>query len=204
MGKFAHLSRLLGRSHPQEACESCLRRCYARSCGGGGTTCRADYCKCLQWQEFSAHCPIVRAQTAKNCYAQLPHPIPSPQFAAPTCGRIFRPQSTGQSTAHPRSRFCSAVEPVRPRPPPSGFRAASADSNTIAGGGGVELNFDGADIQTVAKSVLGDTLGVDFVVDPRVQGSVTLASTGPISRNDVLPVFESALRMSNVAVVRLS
>ena len=96
----------------------------------------------------------------------------------------------------------SAVEPVRPRPPPSGFRAASADSNTIAGGGGVELNFDGADIQTVAKSVLGDTLGADFVVDPRVQGSVTLASTGPISRSDVLPVFESALRMSNVAVVR--
>jgi general secretion pathway protein D len=50
--------------------------------------------------------------------------------------------------------------------------------------------------------VLGDTLAVNFVVDPRVQGNVTLASTGPISRNDVLPVFESALRMSNVAIVR--
>ena len=50
--------------------------------------------------------------------------------------------------------------------------------------------------------MLGDTLGVNFVVDPRVQGNVTLASTGPISRKDVLPVFESVLRMSNVAVVR--
>jgi general secretion pathway protein D len=80
---------------------------------------------------------------------------------------------------------------------------ASADSSTAAeGGGNVELNFDGADIQSVAKSVLGDTLGANFVVDPRVQGNVTLASTGPISRNDVLPVFESALRMSNVAIVR--
>jgi general secretion pathway protein D len=79
---------------------------------------------------------------------------------------------------------------------------ASADPNTGVQGGNVELNFDGADIQSVAKSVLGDTLGANFVVDPRVQGNVTLASTGPISRNDVLPVFESALRMSNVAIVR--
>jgi len=82
--------------------------------------------------------------------------------------------------------------------------SARSSANERWRGAGVEFNFDGADIQTVAKSVLGDTLGVSLVVDPRVQGSVTLASTGPISRNDVLPVFESALRMSNVAVVRLS
>ena len=49
--------------------------------------------------------------------------------------------------------------------------------------------------------MLGDTLGISFVVDPRVQGNVTLASTGPIPRKDVLPVFESVLRMSNAAVV---
>ena len=96
----------------------------------------------------------------------------------------------------------SATEPASPRPPPSDLRMASADSSTIVRGEGVELNFESADIQSVAKSVLGDTLGVNFVVDPRVQGNVTLASTGPISRKDVLPVFESALRMSNVAVVR--
>jgi general secretion pathway protein D len=95
----------------------------------------------------------------------------------------------------------SAIEPAPPRPPPSNVHVASADSATAVGDG-VELNFDGADIQSVAKSVLGDTLGVNFVVDPRVQGNVTLASTAPISRNDVLPVFESALRMSNVAIVR--
>ena len=97
----------------------------------------------------------------------------------------------------------SAIEPAAPpRSAPSDARVASADSAALTGGGGVELNFDGADIQSVTKSVLGDTLGVNFVVDPRVQGNVTLASTGPISRNDVLPVFESALRMSNVAIVR--
>jgi general secretion pathway protein D len=79
---------------------------------------------------------------------------------------------------------------------------ASADGASIGAGGGVEINFERADIQSVAKTLLGDTLGINVVVDPRVQGSVTLAATGPIPRKDVLPVFESVLRMSNVAVLR--
>src|SRR3981189_1692855 len=68
-------------------------------------------------------------------------------------------------------------------------------------GDGVEMNFDGADVQTVAKTLLGDILQLNFVVDPRVQGNVTLASSGPIPRKDVLPAFESVLRMSNAAIV---
>jgi general secretion pathway protein D len=63
------------------------------------------------------------------------------------------------------------------------------------------MNFDGADVQTVAKTLLGDILQLNFVVDPRVQGNVTLASAGPIPRKDVLPAFESVLRMSNAAIV---
>ena len=100
----------------------------------------------------------------------------------------------------------SAAEPApSPAPSPGGptadFRVASADPAAVVRGDGVELNFEGAEIQNVAKTVLGDTLGISFVVDPRVQGNVTLASTGPIPRKDVLPVFESVLRMSNAAVV---
>jgi len=66
----------------------------------------------------------------------------------------------------------------------------------------VEINFDSADVQTVAKFLLGDILQLNFVVDPRVQGHVTLSSAGPIPRKDVLPAFESVLRMSNAAIVR--
>src|SRR5262249_6650407 len=66
---------------------------------------------------------------------------------------------------------------------------------------GVEMNFDGADVQTVAKTLLGDVLKLNYVVDPRVQGSVTLATVGPIPRKEVLPAFESILRMSNAAIV---
>jgi general secretion pathway protein D len=75
-------------------------------------------------------------------------------------------------------------------------------SGVVATGTGVEFNFEGADIPTVAKSLLGDVLGLAFVVDQRVQGTVTLASAGPVARKDVLPIAESVLRMSNAAVVR--
>ena len=58
------------------------------------------------------------------------------------------------------------------------------------------------DVVLDAKTLLGDILQLNFVVDPRVQGNVTLASAGPISRKDVLPAFESVLKMQNAAIVR--
>jgi general secretion pathway protein D len=81
-------------------------------------------------------------------------------------------------------------------------KLASADAGVSLGAYGVQLNFENADIQAVAKSVLGDVLGLNFLIDSRVQGTVTLASVGPIPRKDVLMVFESALRASGAAVVR--
>src|SRR5262245_32204929 len=112
------------------------------------------------------------------------------------------PADNSQQSYEPLLFPGSDVEQAPSRNPRSDYRMASADGVSIGAGGGVEINFERADIQSVAKTLLGDTLGINVVVDPRVQGSVTLAATGPIPRKDVLPVFESVLRMSNVAVLR--
>ncbi len=69
-------------------------------------------------------------------------------------------------------------------------------------GAGIEINFENADIQTVAKTILSDTLGLNVVIDPRVQGTVTLVSAAPIPRKDLMAAFESVMRMSNAAVIR--
>jgi general secretion pathway protein D len=69
-------------------------------------------------------------------------------------------------------------------------------------GDGYELNFENTPVTTVAKVVLGDILGEGYTIDPRVQGTVTLSSGRPVPRRDILFVLESALRVSNVAVVR--
>jgi general secretion pathway protein D len=69
-------------------------------------------------------------------------------------------------------------------------------------GKGYELNFDKAPVLAVVKAILGDILGVGYTIDPRVQGTVTLSSGRPIPRKDLIYVLESALRASNIALVR--
>jgi general secretion pathway protein D len=67
---------------------------------------------------------------------------------------------------------------------------------------GYELNFENTPVTTVAKVVLGDMLGVGYAIDPRVQGTISLASSRPVPKANILFVLESALRMSNAALVR--
>lgn len=84
-------------------------------------------------------------------------------------------------------------------PPPG---AALTERDGVGSGSGYDLNFENAPVATVAKVILGDVLGVGYTIDPRVQGTVTMASVRPIAKADALYVLENALRMSNVALVR--
>jgi general secretion pathway protein D len=79
---------------------------------------------------------------------------------------------------------------------------AATDTGADAAGDGYDLNFENAPVTTVAKVILGDILGTGYIIDPRVQGTITLASGRAVSKADVLFVLENALRMSNVAMVR--
>lgn len=65
-----------------------------------------------------------------------------------------------------------------------------------------ELNFDNSPIASVAKVVLGDILGVGYVIDPRVQGNISLSSGRPIPKSDVVFALENALRIGGIALVR--
>ncbi|WP_082673889.1 type II secretion system secretin GspD [Thiohalocapsa sp. ML1] len=67
--------------------------------------------------------------------------------------------------------------------------------------GDVTLNFDGTDIREVVKVVLGDLLGVNYVLDPGVSGAVTLQTGRPLRRDLLIPTLEMLLRMNNAALV---
>lgn len=71
-----------------------------------------------------------------------------------------------------------------------------------SGGGGFDLNFENAPVAAVAKVILGDVLNVGYSIDPRVQGTITLASVRPVAKADALYVLENALRTSGVALLR--
>ncbi|ESQ13840.1 MAG TPA: type II secretion system protein GspD [Chromatiaceae bacterium] len=67
--------------------------------------------------------------------------------------------------------------------------------------GDVTLNFDGTDIREVVKVILGDLLGLNYVLDPAVQGSVSLQTGRPLRRDLLIPTLETLLRMNNAALV---
>ena len=68
--------------------------------------------------------------------------------------------------------------------------------------GDITLNFDGTDIREVVKVILGDILGVNYVLDPAVTGTASLETGRPLSRTALIPTLETLLRMNNAALVQ--
>lgn len=64
----------------------------------------------------------------------------------------------------------------------------------------VVLNFVNADLDTVVKAV-GQATGKNFVIDPRVKGTVNLVTEQPVSRSQALETLGSVLRMQGYAMV---
>jgi general secretion pathway protein D len=67
--------------------------------------------------------------------------------------------------------------------------------------GDITLNFELADVREVVKAVLGDILGENYVVEPNIQGRVTLQTSRPLAREALLTVLESTLRLNGIAIV---
>ena len=90
----------------------------------------------------------------------------------------------------------------------SWLRAALLCAALLAGAGqawaanpeSVTLNFVNADIAGVVKAV-SEITGKNFVLDPRVKGTVNIISSKPVSRRLVYDIFLSALRVQGYAAI---
>jgi general secretion pathway protein D len=65
----------------------------------------------------------------------------------------------------------------------------------------IVLNFESADIREVIYS-LASALEINYWIDPRVQGQITVRTTGRINREDLFPVFHQLLRNNGFAAVK--
>jgi general secretion pathway protein D len=64
----------------------------------------------------------------------------------------------------------------------------------------ITINFVNADIQSVIKAV-GQHTGRNFILDPRVTGTVNIVSDKPVSKDLLYQIFLSALRVQGFAAV---
>ena len=78
-------------------------------------------------------------------------------------------------------------------PPGPGARAT---------GGGVVLNFEGADLREVIRNILGDILNENYTIDASVGGTVTIRTSSGISRDALTATLETLLRMNGATMVK--
>jgi general secretion pathway protein D len=64
----------------------------------------------------------------------------------------------------------------------------------------ITLNFVNADLQSVIKTV-GQHTGRNFILDPRVQGTVNIVSDRPVSKDMLYSILLSTLRVQGFAAV---
>ena len=69
-------------------------------------------------------------------------------------------------------------------------------------GEAVALNFEQAPLVDVVHAILGDMLGLDYVIEHPIAGEVTLRTRTPVPRDQLLVILESLLRSNNAVMVR--
>ncbi len=112
--------------------------------------------------------------------------------------------ATLAQTAAPAAVAAPASAPspasVAAAPVPAAPTGVPPSASAPPGNDMVTLNFVNADIDAVVKAV-ADITGRNFVVDPRVKGTVNIVSARPVPRSLVYPTLLSALRMQGIAAV---
>ena len=120
-----------------------------------------------------------------------------------------RPKDTARPVARPAQPGArGANESARPADTPSakpsatqgGPTARSPQTGARSNPDVVTLNFVNAEIEGVAK-VVSEITGKNFVIDPRVKGTINIVSAKPLPRAFVYEVFLSALRLQGFAAV---
>lgn len=109
-------------------------------------------------------------------------------FGAPVRAQEIPGQPPTETPAGPE-----VVAPTPPARPPARPPATLADR--------VSLNFNRAELVEVVH-VLAQHMRLSYTIDPEVRGTVTIHSSEPLKREDLMPVFNQILRMNSAVAIK--
>ena len=66
----------------------------------------------------------------------------------------------------------------------------------------ITFNFQNADIKEVLKVILGDIMGLNYALDKRVTGVITLRTGGKFYKKELLDIVQAMLNINGFAVVK--
>lgn len=128
--------------------------------------------------------------------AKTPPPPPAPVVPMPGKTPIVQPDTAKAplpAAVGPAATGPAAIGPVKvARPPEAGPQVTP----------GAILRFENADIHDIVQAILGDMLHINYLIDPSIQGRVTLQSSGNVSAADVYNILESVLQLHGISIVK--
>ena len=127
----------------------------------------------------------------------LANPIPDSAVADPNATGV-ETSTAVESTGLADDRSTTGIYE-----PGSGVFVSEASRVQVAakGSGEVTVNFEDTELVEVVQVILGDLLAENYVIDPAVQGNVTLQTSRPLRRSALIPTLEMLLRASDAALV---
>lgn len=154
-----------------------------------------------RWRRLSAAVALVLLSgCAGHPVQKTPHSAKTATPAAATASHPRAARGRLDNTAAPPSTPPRAAVLL----PGSGqfFTTPAAPASVAAGTGpGIQLGFVDTDIRTVVSNLLGDALGLRYVIDPAIKGTITLQSARPVQKEQLLRALEAALSLQNIALV---
>jgi general secretion pathway protein D len=142
--------------------------------------------------------PVLIAAAIGLAACQGPSPAPTlTPLEAPSALQAAAPRvnSVIPGDRHRTPVFESpGARPAPPLPPPR--QVGSPD-----GAGDVTLNFVDTDIREIVRVMLGETLKVNYTIDPAVQGTASLEISTPVPRPALLAALETLLNQNGATLI---
>ena len=142
------------------------------------------------------------------------------QIAALVACSSQPPRSEGPAavveTPRPRAESGAGVSSPESEPPPPALRReeivergtqafvgqiGGQSAQAAAENADIDLRFESVDIREFVKVVLGDILGLSYVIDPAVMGTITVNTSRALTRENVLPLFEQVLDVNDAVLL---
>jgi len=180
----------------------------------------AASCRVRSWSNLSSLLCVLAAVLALGACAELLEAFDIDLVVEPGAATTERPApaepvraARAGSRAQPGVPQAAPVEPVEQQVPgltgpltypgSDRFLGERSTSRTVVDvrDGELVLNFENAELREVVRVILGETLKVNYIYDPRVQGVVSLQTVGALKTDAVLSALETLLRMNGAALV---
>ncbi|MBR9883626.1 MAG: type II secretion system protein GspD, partial [Oceanospirillales bacterium] len=149
------------------------------------------------------------ALTERNDNA-LDSPFGTAREAYDYSQRIKNGPSPSSGTEGDAARFDAQGQSASDSPPMDELYGGSGEFFNVGGPGqgvahnmegDITFNFQGVEIGEVVKTILGDILQKNYILDERVQGLINMQTSQPLSREALIPTLEKLLQVTGAVLI---